>query len=101
MLEFIGLRSKMYAYKTENKVDKRLKGIKKSVLKKEISFNDYKNALFELKEYFHKQKVIRNYKHEIYTEELNKKSLSWKDDKRYLIPGSTDTLAHGHVLALS
>jgi hypothetical protein len=29
---------------------------------------------------------------------LKKKSLSWKDDKRHLLPNSTDTLAYGHVL---
>jgi hypothetical protein len=27
-----------------------------------------------------------------------KPAVSWKDDKRYLLPNSTDTLAYGHVL---
>lgn len=45
MLEFIGLRSKMYSYRTDNSIAKKLKGIKKAVLKKEISFDDYKNCL--------------------------------------------------------
>jgi hypothetical protein len=39
--------------------------------------------LSEKKEFFNKQKVIGSHKHEVYTEELNKKSLHWKDDKRY------------------
>jgi hypothetical protein len=43
ILECIGLRSKMYSYRTETSVSKKLKGIKKAVLKKEISFEDYKN----------------------------------------------------------
>jgi hypothetical protein len=29
----------------------------------------------------------------LFTEEVKKKSLSWKDEKRYLLPNSTDTLA--------
>jgi hypothetical protein len=81
----------MYSYRTETFVSKKLKGIKKAVLKKEISFEDYKNCLFNQKEYFHRQKVIRSHKHDIFTEEVKKKSLSWKDDKRYLLPNSTDT----------
>jgi hypothetical protein len=85
--------SKMYSYRTETSVSKKLKGIKKAVLKKEISFEDYKNCLFNEKEYFHRQKVIRS--------QVKKKSLSWKDDKRYLLPNSTDTLAYGHVLVSS
>ena len=89
----------MYSYKTDNTVSKILKGIKKAILKKEINFEDYKNCLMNQIDYFHKQKVIRSYKHNVFTEEVNKKSLSWKDDKRCLIPGSTDTYAHGHVLS--
>jgi hypothetical protein len=96
ILECIGLRSKMYSYRTETSVSKKLKGIKK-----EISFEDYKNCLFNQKEYFHRQKVIRSHKHDIFTEEVKKKSLSWKDDKRYLLRNSTDTLAYGHVLVSS
>jgi hypothetical protein len=98
ILEYIGLRSKMYSYRTENSVSKKLKGIKKAVLKKEISFEDYKNCLFNQKEYFHRQKVNRSHKHDIFTEEVKKNSLSWKDDKRHLLPNCTDTLAFGHVL---
>lgn len=41
--EFIGLRSKMYSYeKDNNKGGKTAKGIKKSVIKKNITHNDYK-----------------------------------------------------------
>jgi hypothetical protein len=89
ILEYICLRSKMYSYRTENSVSKKLKGNKKTVLKK-ISFEDYKNCLFNQKEYFHRQKAIRSRKHDIFTEEIKNKSLSWKDDKRHLIPNSTD-----------
>ena len=45
--EFVGLRSKLYAYKTDNnKEGKRCKGVKESVVKKEIEFDNYKQILF-------------------------------------------------------
>ena len=40
--------------------------------------------------------VIRSYKHEVYTETVNKVALSYKDDKRYILEGQTDTLALRH-----
>ena len=49
--EFVGLRSKMYSFKyfddKKGKLveSKKLKGIKKSVVKKEITFNDYYRSL--------------------------------------------------------
>ena len=46
MTEFIALRPKMYAYKKlDDKVTKRCKGTKKCVVKKRISFNDFKRLL--------------------------------------------------------
>ena len=43
MKEFIGLRPKMYSYRVEEKDEpKKCKGIKKCVVKKTISFEDYK-----------------------------------------------------------
>ena len=48
MKEFIGLRPKMYSYKIGEKDEpKQCKGIKKCVVKKTISFEDYKRCLFE------------------------------------------------------
>ena len=40
--------------------------------------------------------VIRSYKHDVYTETVNKTALSPKDDKRYIIEYQTDTLALGN-----
>ncbi|CAH0406333.1 unnamed protein product [Chilo suppressalis] len=42
--EFVGLRSKLYCIKTENKEIKKAKGIKKTVVKK-LLFEDYNNVL--------------------------------------------------------
>lgn len=44
---FVGLCPKLYSYKLEDKEEfKKLRGIKKNVIKNEISFDDYKRCLF-------------------------------------------------------
>ena len=47
MTEFVALRPKLYAYrKLDDKEDKKCKGIIKCVVKKTLSFSDYKECLF-------------------------------------------------------
>ena len=50
ILEFVGLRAKAYAFLQETNGEiiesKKLKGIKKSVVKKKIHFDHYKDCLF-------------------------------------------------------
>ena len=95
--EFVGLRAKLYAYKMDNdKTGKRCKGVKKSVVKKEISFDDYKNCLFEGQQTLRKMNVIRSHKHQIYTETVNKVALSRDDDKRNVQSDNVHTLAYGY-----
>ena len=95
--EFVGLRAKLYSYKMEEgKENKRCKGIKKPVVKSSIRHEDYKTCLETGKEQLRKQNIIRSYEHEVYTEEINKIALSSKDDKRYILKNSYDTLAWGH-----
>ena len=97
MEEFVGLRAKLYSYKMfEGEESKKCKGIKKSVIKKSITHEDYKNCLFSGKEQLRKMNVIRSYKHEVYTEVVNKIALCSDDDKRYIQEGLTDTLALWH-----
>ena len=93
--EFVGLRAKLYSYKMfEGKESKKSKGVKKSVVKKSITYEDYKNCLFTGKEQLRKMNVIRSYNHEIYTEEVNKIALS-PDDKRHILEDGMHTLALG------
>ena len=95
--EFVGLRAKLYSYKMdEGKENKRCKGIKKVVVEKSISHEDYKRCLTTGKEQLRRQNIIRSYEHVLYTEEINKVALSAADDKRYLLKDSYDTLAWGH-----
>ena len=95
--EFVGLRAKLYSYKMlEGKESKKCKGVKKMVVTKSITHEDYKNCLFTGKEQLQKMNVIRSYNHEVYTEVVNKIALCSDDDKRHILKGLTDTLALGH-----
>ena len=95
--EFVGLRAKLYSYKMEEgKENKKCKGIKKAVVEKSITHEDYKTCLTTGKEQLRRQNIIRSYEHTLYTEEVNKIALSAADDKRYLLKDSFDTLAWGH-----
>ena len=95
--EFVGLRAKLYSYKMdEGEESKKCKGVKKQVVEKSITHEDYKTCLLTGKEQLRKQNIIRSYNHEVYTEEVNKVALSAEDDKRYILEDGIHTLAWGH-----
>ncbi|XP_065642822.1 uncharacterized protein LOC136074432 [Hydra vulgaris] len=82
--EFVGLRLKLYSYKVHGKDNKKYKGVKKNVVKKYITHEDYKDCLLNKRDHIRKMNVIRSYSHEIYTEEVNKIALGADDDKRVI-----------------
>ena len=94
--EFIGLRAKLYSYKMAGEDHKKCKGVKKNVVNKTITHDDYKDCLFTKREQLRKMNVIRSYHHDIYTEEVNKVALSADDDKRVIMEDGISTLAYGH-----
>ena len=106
--EFVGLRSKLYAYKTEfnkdgklikgndNNIHKRCKGVKNNVVKKFLRFEHYKNVLFKREIINVKQNNIRSYKHVLFTEQINKIALSYNDDKSYVCNDNVNTYTFGH-----
>ena len=97
IIEFVGLRSKMYSYIKENqKGGKTAKGIKKNVIKNNIKHDDYKETLFNNKQMYHKMKTIRSENHQLGSYELNKVSLSCFDDKRYIHEDGISSSAYGH-----
>ena len=92
MTEFVGLRAKTYSYLIDgyndedyekNKIiNKKAKGTKKCVIKRELIFDNYKESLFDNKVILKSQQRFRSDHHEVYTEEVNKIALSSNDDKR-------------------
>ena len=97
IIEFIGLRSKMYSYmKDDMKGGKTAKGIKKNVIRKNITHDKYIDVLFNNKQIMHTMKTIRSEKHQLGSFELNKISLSCFDDKRYISNDGINSHAYGH-----
>lgn len=97
IVEWIGLRAKMYSMMTDDGKEKKTgKGIKKSVLKKEIRHQDVKDCLMEKREFQHSMMNFRSKQHQLFTVKQTKKSLSPFDDKRYILEDGYTTRAHGH-----
>ena len=95
MKEFVSLRPKMYSYRVGNSEPKKCKGIKKCVVKKTITFDDYKECLFEDKNLYKSQLLFRSEKHKIRMLEVNKLASNSQDDKRISIDGIA-SYAMGH-----
>ena len=97
VVEFIGLRSKMYSYiKDNDEGGKTAKGIKKNIITKNIKHEDYKEVLFNNKQMHHTMKTIRSNNHQLGSFELNKISLSCFDDKRFIHENGITSYAYGH-----
>ena len=81
--EYVGLRPKMYSIlEADGKNTKKVKGVKKNVVKRQIRHEQYKDALFEKQTFLHGMDV------------LNKVSLS--PYKRWISKNEVDTLAYVH-----
>ena len=96
MKEFIGLRPKCYSYlRDDGNVDKKAKGTKKCVIKKEIMFNNYVECLKEKKKILRSQQRFKSDAHNVHTEEINKAELSFEDDKRLVAFDGIITYPYG------
>ena len=97
MTEFMALRPKLYSYKKlDSSEDKKCKGIKKCVVKKTLTFEDYKTCLFSDSTEYRSQLMFRSAKHEVHTIEVNKVALKRDDDKRISRKDWISTFARGH-----
>jgi hypothetical protein len=96
--EFAGLRAKLYAYKMaeDEGEEKKCKGVKKTTIRKEITFNNYKECLFSGEKQWRGMNVFRSRLHEIYTERIVKVAQSASDDKRIICKDGIHTTAIGH-----
>ena len=83
MTEFIVLIPKTYSYLTDDcEEDKKAKGTKKCVIKRRPKFSDDKDCLLNNEIILKSQQRFKSEKHDVYTEEVNKISLSINADKR-------------------
>ena len=97
MTEFVALRPKLYSHRElDGSEDKKCKGIKKCVVKKTLTFEDYKTCLFNDSTEYRSQLMSRSAKHEVHTIEVNKVGLNRDDDKRISRKEGISTFARGH-----
>ena len=85
ILEFVGLRSKMYSilqYNQQNK--KTAKGVISYITAKKISHEDYKTSLEQRKRFIHSGYKIRQDRHQLKTSKVTKTTLSPFNDKKYI-----------------
>ena len=97
MADFMALRPKLYSYRElDGSEDKKCKGIKKCVVKKTLTFEDYKTCLFNDSTEYRSQLMFRSANHEVHTIKVNKVALNRDDDKRISKKDRISTFARGH-----
>ena len=67
--------------------------MKKNVIKKSLTFDDYRKCLFTEEEVMKEMNILRSQKHEIFSMKVNKVALSSNDDKRSICKNKIDTVA--------
>ena len=100
---FVGLRSKMYAYyyqdnKHQQTEKKTAKGIPLASIRNKIDFYKYATVLKFPNKIHISSHVIKSTQHKLFTSLQNKTALCPFDDKRFILPNGSDTLAYGHYL---
>ena len=105
MTKFVALRAKTYSflideytdddYEKNRIVNKKAKGTRKCVVKREILFNNYFDSLFKNKVLYRLQRRLGSGHHKVYTEEVNKIGLSSNDDKRIQTFDKVTTYPYG------
>ena len=99
ILEFIALRPKSYAFRVEEKIKKKSKGVPESA-QRGLTFENYKEALFSYNPAELVKRVqynsFRSIDHKVFTQHTTKIGLSGFDDKRWVCNDRVSTLAHGH-----
>lgn len=109
--EFAGLRAKMYIIIAEQLIStgensfkkvrgcekiKKAKGVKKYVLKNQLTFDDYHDCIFKQSTVSKNQNSIRSKLHHVYSITQKKVMLSGCDNKRYILADNIKTLPWGH-----
>ena len=99
--ECVFLRPKMYSIlKADETSIKKANGVKKSVGKKQIMHEQYKETLFGTEQLWHGMNILRSEGHEIYGMYVNKISLSPFDSKRWIADDGINTNAYGYIRPL-
>ena len=86
MIEFAELREKTYAYLMDNyTAHNKAKETKKCIMKRELTFKNFKDCLFNDKIILKTQQRFKSNYHNVYPEQIKKVVPSTNDDKRLRI----------------
>ena len=101
MIEFVGLRPKLYSFiydmpSAERVEKKTAKGVKASVKERRLRHQNYLTCLKEQKSFYVSLNQIRSDRHILYSVHQRKVGLSSYDTKRWVQDDGISTLAHGH-----
>ena len=92
VVQFVGLKSKMYSMKKiDGKECNTAKGVSIAT-----EFDKFKDVLFNEKIIRHKMKRIQSKKHKLGTYEIEKISSSYFDNKRYILDDRIPMLVYFH-----
>ena len=92
ILKFVGLKFKMYSILDKSNNEKIMGKGHNGFIK----FQEFYNTLFKKKFLRHTMRRIGYKNHNLGTYETNKRSLSYFDDKQYILKNGINTLAYRH-----
>lgn len=96
--EWIFLRPKCYSLLTfGGDAKKRAKGVRRNVVQRQITHDDYRLAWENEVELYANQRRIASERHQLYTLQYRKRTLSYFEDKRAWV-GVNDSLPYGNHL---
>ncbi|XP_071177928.1 uncharacterized protein [Mytilus edulis] len=93
MVEYIGLRAKMYSFIT---ADDKETVVAKGIKTRNVRFEQYKNTLFNCSPLLSHMYTLRSFNHQIHMVKVVKSGLSPYDDKRHLLDDNVHSLAYFH-----
>ena len=97
ILEFVGLRAKMYSILLEDSEKKTAKGVARYVRDRDLKHELYRACLLGERRVAHSMNAIRPADdHRLFSVTIRKSTLSPYDDKRFVLDDMVSTRAHGH-----
>jgi hypothetical protein len=99
IIEFIGLKTKLYSMLTETENKKTAKGLQRAVVVKYITHENYRNCLQNIV-YYTKNNRIQSKNHQIYTMQYTKLIYQPFCDKRYIKNDGITSYAFGYINSL-
>jgi hypothetical protein len=96
--EFVGIRAKLYCYRTRCYVGKKARGIKRNVIERNTTIDEYKRALNN-ETIFKTMYNIQSDNHEFHTKEINEIALNGDDDRIDILEDGINTPALNHCNA--